>query len=791
MKILRRSLIGLLLFVVLIVGLLSAAPTAPLVLISNHVLNDRDMQISNVTGLSIFPASVSLESIEINSSRYSILIDSLNSSFSLLELLKGRLSFLEIDSMKISFNETSGEGNNGLSNFDIYQLQNQLKSLPVDLLTVFSYELDFQNLLATGNLTLDKEGIELNTRLQAEESPSYLIESSIDTTDFEVVTAEIIFSSTSEPETSIAKSDINIVIKEDSATFAASSIVVPDAILHFLAQAEPLAGVSFNNQALQLETRAQISNLSSTITLDDVQTIIDSEADQSIAFSNNRNSTTKINLPLTIAVKSQPVTGLRATLSDVLLTTELQSSLEAHFEGRLDGVSIQCESFENCEVVGDITTQLEDLSFDQIRVASATAKGNFQAVLNGSEIRLSPSQLRVTVPSLEYGAVQTSIEASLENIVASFNDRLQVSAYLNSQNLEIELDQISLIEPRLFGNIEFHDKSISTSLMLRTNNQVDTAILANHNLQNSRGSLEIDLREFQFSDLVPLSSLISQRLVKGDVVSGSLSSKASITWKQQEDKTRLYAGQININLAELSGFVEDNFFVKLTSELTAEITNPLGLRTLDEQSAYIAKLDTGLAIEQIDWNYGFNTALGEYYLKDLNSEVLGGNITISDFNFTAAKAENQLAVVMTSLDLESIVDLADYPGVAVDGLISGYLPLIISDNGITIEEGLVGAINPGGTIRYTPTNPISSGNPSIQLVSDALSNYQYKTMNTEVDYDNNGDLTMEVQLQGFNPDMNGGQPINLNLNITDNIPMLLRSLRASNVITDALKTSLE
>jgi len=64
-------------------------------------------------------------------------------------------------------------------------------------------------------------------------------------------------------------------------------------------------------------------------------------------------------------------------------------------------------------------------------------------------------------------------------------------------------------------------------------------------------------------------------------------------------------------------------------------------------------------------------------------------------------------------------------------------------------------------------------------------------MNTEVDYDNNGDLTMEVQLQGFNPDMNGGQPINLNLNITDNIPMLLRSLRTSNVITDALKTSLE
>ena len=109
MKILRRSLIGLLLFIVLIIGLLSIAPTAPLLSISNHILNDHGMQLSNVTGLNITPTTVRLESIKINSSRYSILIDSLNSSFSLLELLEGRLSFLEIDLMKISINEASGE----------------------------------------------------------------------------------------------------------------------------------------------------------------------------------------------------------------------------------------------------------------------------------------------------------------------------------------------------------------------------------------------------------------------------------------------------------------------------------------------------------------------------------------------------------------------------------------------------------------------------------------------------------------------------------------------------------
>ena len=60
-------------------------------------------------------------------------------------------------------------------------------------------------------------------------------------------------------------------------------------------------------------------------------------------------------------------------------------------------------------------------------------------------------------------------------------------------------------------------------------------------------------------------------------------------------------------------------------------------------------------------------------------------------------------------------------------------------------------------------------------------------MNTEVFYDEDGELLLSVQLQGRNPDMNNGQEVNLNVNITDNIPSLLKSLQASRVITDELE----
>jgi hypothetical protein len=140
--------------------------------------------------------------------------------------------------------------------------------------------------------------------------------------------------------------------------------------------------------------------------------------------------------------------------------------------------------------------------------------------------------------------------------------------------------------------------------------------------------------------------------------------------------------------------------------------------------------------------------------------------------------------------METIVALADYPGLHVDGFISGYLPLSITDYSVTLSDGLISALNPGGTIRYKPSSPSSSSNSSLKLINDALSDYRYDRLNSTVFFTPNGDLTLAVQLQGFNPSMNQGQAINLNVNVTDNIPTLLKSLQASRSITDALEETL-
>jgi hypothetical protein len=78
------------------------------------------------------------------------------------------------------------------------------------------------------------------------------------------------------------------------------------------------------------------------------------------------------------------------------------------------------------------------------------------------------------------------------------------------------------------------------------------------------------------------------------------------------------------------------------------------------------------------------------------------------------------------------------------------------------------------------------GNQAMDVVVQALQNFHYSALSSTVDYDETGKLTLGLRREGKNPEIRGGQPVILNVNLEDDIPALLTSLQLSGRVNEAV-----
>jgi hypothetical protein len=71
-------------------------------------------------------------------------------------------------------------------------------------------------------------------------------------------------------------------------------------------------------------------------------------------------------------------------------------------------------------------------------------------------------------------------------------------------------------------------------------------------------------------------------------------------------------------------------------------------------------------------------------------------------------------------------------------------------------------------------------------VLPVLSNLRYEALNVSADSTPAGDLTLRVELRGNNPGWQSGRPVHLNVTLQENLPMLLRSLRFADELSEKM-----
>lgn len=182
---------------------------------------------------------------------------------------------------------------------------------------------------------------------------------------------------------------------------------------------------------------------------------------------------------------------------------------------------------------------------------------------------------------------------------------------------------------------------------------------------------------------------------------------------------------------------------------------------------------------------GLLSPLPALEIENADMSILGGRVSGARIHYDRARAANSFTLEIKGLDLARVVALEQQQQIEASGTLDGRLPLILTPTGTRIVDGELHATPAGGVIRYHATESIQSmaaANPNLKLALQAFSNYHYRKLDVGVNYAENGDLALAVAVTGRNPDWNAGQPINLNINIAENIPMLLRSLRSGDDI---------
>ena len=135
--------------------------------------------------------------------------------------------------------------------------------------------------------------------------------------------------------------------------------------------------------------------------------------------------------------------------------------------------------------------------------------------------------------------------------------------------------------------------------------------------------------------------------------------------------------------------------------------------------------------------------------------------------------------------------MQEFDSIEISGSIGAELPVTIEGDTVTISGGSLYGEPPGGVIRYLPGLAADDADLSgLGIATRALSNFEYETLTSEIDYTTDGDLNLQMHLTGRNPDLDDSRPVVLNLGVENNIPQMLRSLRAARAVEEILERRL-
>lgn len=440
------------------------------------------------------------------------------------------------------------------------------------------------------------------------------------------------------------------------------------------------------------------------------------------------------------------------------------------------------------ETVESGTTTLKDVNLLVLDTLTAelTAAGDLRAQSKGAELYL-PS---ILTGDSSASAVLKTTDLHV-HLASGVDAEPEITTKLQIRNLGSDVLPVILRNPEIDATLTLANNSLQVESQARIANRTVLLFNGTHSLASGTGEGTVEVPALQFgAGQESLSQFFFSSPYEADLLAGTLAATAQLRWQQDDAGRFLASGPISISADRLSGFYQDVALLELSTTVAGELAD-MQFTSDDNLHVQIGSIDPGLPIEDIAFDYTIDTANTTLEVRDVQATMFNGTLSSTGLAFDWSASENLFALALDNIDLSRLLAMGAYEGINATGRISGALPIRVAGSNVSVRGGTLQVLAPGGSISYQSATGANTGNAALDLVNLALSDYQYDVMEAEVDYLPSGELILAVKLEGISPAVNEGQQINVNLNVTDNIPALLESLQASRNITDALQRELD
>ncbi len=237
-----------------------------------------------------------------------------------------------------------------------------------------------------------------------------------------------------------------------------------------------------------------------------------------------------------------------------------------------------------------------------------------------------------------------------------------------------------------------------------------------------------------------------------------------------------------ITATDLSGSV-GGFTVK-EAKVNASFPE-LAFRTEEFGEFSIERLSNVLEFSEIQGKFGLHeTPRGEVelVLKETTGKTAGGLISIGEAEIPFGGQSFELLLELKEINVEQLLTYYPQTRLTMTGSVDGALPMKWQPAaGVSVAGGRIESVG-GGRISLRSEGLMNDPTRVFQL----LGNFQYESLAADVDYIPSGDLTLALRLFGANPEWEGGQPINLNVTLSQNLLDLVESIRLTVGAGDAI-----